>query len=48
MIVFFPAFRLINDHELKFVMCIYLNNLTHVRIESCGKRGEVKVRVYIE
>lgn len=29
MIIFF-RFRLINDHELKFVMCIYLNNLTHV------------------
>lgn len=28
---FLLCFRLINDHELKFVMCIYLNNLTHAQ-----------------
>lgn len=46
----FFRFRLINDHGHKFVMYIYLNNLTHVRRmrererEGADKRAK-KVRV---
>lgn len=44
---FFFRFRLINDHGHKFVMCIYLNNLTHVRRmrKRIARERDNKVRV---